>query len=780
MENSSEKIETIISFLRQNKYFTEEELQVLRNQFQDASDFFSQDKIAALKEAYTENDIRRFVFLVYHIAVDDYFSTKRGIRKFLYTDNLILPNPLNYAVCDEEIEKAKQIIKSAIDYFRKMEKSESDGHYNKDVCSKIADELIQIFLFYDVMYDNHKKNEERLNIQAFLKHSLAEIIRSTLVYHQDQMRLARRTQEMMLDGKGFITGMESRVTDRSSDMYSDIKVAIGDSFEQLIEQMDALFRYVYFLKSDDFKDSDGWKRGFLIPYESKDFKELTLLCMGDVLYEKIENRFRYTEAEITTAKDPNGVLVFVFGIGDVDAYKIHIAAGLRREHSFLFQKSILALDSERLSKNDGADTHFYQEYFRVSERLDVSNIESFHFDNTEYAQLEKLLDSSLIALRERTKDYYFKREFSNIKVESYLNAYVYLYTLSKVYYAAALKWMDEEDINTYSVLIPFVNIQYLYQEFSNLYSHISYKNAKELINCFVFDNKISKDKSKGDLFTRPLVKVNKDKILLSEALIDQMNLERNIEVLLESYNVDISPVGKDMEKRVIKSLSAIDAISVNTVPVEFLAFDSRNVEFDCIATFDDYLMLIEMKSLYTPYSDFDLFKRRKTVKEGVEQVNRRAQIVRYDWEKIKKAVDIKLPKNPYPEEKIIKIVCTDIGDFTSLEIDGVIITDETTLLKYFTNPYVNGMISMANEIQNFQQQVLWKKDGRPTADEFIEYLHNPDTIKFILDAMGSEIKPLYLHDGCKAIAFDDITINYDPWLELGKQFLLQNSGIIDE
>ena len=258
-----------------------------------------------------------------------------------------------------------------------------------------------------------------------------------------------------------------------------------------------------------------------------------------------------------------------------------------------------------------------------------------------------------------------------------------------------------------------------------------------------------------------------------------MNLIRNIEVLLESYNVDISPVGKDMEKRVIKALSAIEAISVNTVHVEFLAFDSRNVEFDCIAIFDDYLMLIEMKSLYTPYSDFDLFKRRKHVKEGVEQVNRRAQIVKYDWDKIKKAVDIELPMEPYPEEKIIKIVCTDIGDFTSLEIDGVIITDESTLLKYFTDPYANGIVSIAGEIQNIHKRVLWKKNGRPNVDEFIEYLHNPVTVKFILDAMGSEIKPLYLHDGCNGMAFEDITINYDPWAEWGRQFLLKNAEITD-
>lgn len=795
MDNISEKIESIISLLRQNKFYNEDQIQALQRKIQEISD--SLDKVTMLKEAYIAGDIQRCVSLIYWIAIEDHFSDQHGIRKILYTDNQILPNPMNYKVTDDEIMKVKQIVAASISYFTKVGDFGSDGHFGSGIYSQIANQLSQILIFYDVIYCNYKKNEEHLTAQPYLNYSLSEIIRSVLVYHQDQMRLARRVALTEQNSQSFITGMEGRVADRPSDMYSNIKVSMEDNFEQLIEQMDALFRYIYYLKPDDFEDLDSWSKEFLAPYESVDFEELSLLCMGDVFYTKLENRFRYAESKITTTRNLNGVPTVVFGIGDVDSYKIHIAAGLRREHNFSYQMGIMTMLRETLQKKwgetvplpskdgedgDGALVHdnpdmlFFQEYLLASERLDINDVESFHFNKAEYARLEECLKPHLYALEICSKKYDFKCVFSNITVKDYLNAYVYLYTFSKVYYVAALKQMDENDLATYSVLTPFVNTKYLYQEFSNLYSNLGYKKAKKLIDCFIFDNKISRDKHKGDLFSRPLVKVNKEKILLSEALIHQINLERSVEVLLESHDVDISYVGKDMERRVIKALSTVDAIAVNTAHIDFMAYDSRNVEFDCIATFDNYLVLIEMKALFVPYSDFELFKRRKTLKEGIKQVNRRAKIVQYDWEKIKKAANIKLPQNPYPEERIIKIVCTDIGDFTSLEIDGVIITDESTLLKYFKNPYINGTISTMDGIDNIREQILWKQNGRPTVDEFIEYLHNPDTINFILDTMGESIKPLYLHNGCNAIAFEDITIDCDPWAKLGKQYFLKNDG----
>ena len=44
-----------------------------------------------------------------------------------------------------------------------------------------------------------------------------------------------------------------------------------------------------------------------------------------------------------------------------------------------------------------------------------------------------------------------------------------------------------------------------------------------------------------------------------------------------------------------------------------------------------------------------------------------------------------LPPEPYPEERIIQLVCTNIDSFTSLEIDGIRIVDESVLIRFFSD-----------------------------------------------------------------------------------------------
>ena len=92
------------------------------------------------------------------------------------------------------------------------------------------------------------------------------------------------------------------------------------------------------------------------------------------------------------------------------------------------------------------------------------------------------------------------------------------------------------------------------------------------------------------------------------------------------------------------------------------------------------LLLFEFKSVLIPYDESEVLKREGVIKEGVEQIKRRCEIVKYDWDKIRENVNISLPEKTYPEDRIIKLVCTNVYDFTTLVIDGIMITDESTLL----------------------------------------------------------------------------------------------------
>lgn len=218
----------------------------------------------------------------------------------------------------------------------------------------------------------------------------------------------------------------------------------------------------------------------------------------------------------------------------------------------------------------------------------------------------------------------------------------------------------------------------------------------------------------------------------------------------------------------IDRLEGIKGISVNTNHIQFGAYDGRDVEFDFLGTLEDYLLLFEFKSVLIPYDESEVYKREQVIKEGIEQIKRRCDIIQHDWDTIRSMVNIDLQETPYTDDKIIKVVCTNIYDFTTLQIDGIRITDESTLLKYFTDPFV-AMYSKDSEVTEIlSAEFLWKM-GKPTALEFIEYLDNPVTVGNIPRCFQEEMKIIPAFEGDYLIAFKDVFLEKDPFREIINQ-----------
>ena len=133
-------------------------------------------------------------------------------------------------------------------------------------------------------------------------------------------------------------------------------------------------------------------------------------------------------------------------------------------------------------------------------------------------------------------------------------------------------------------------------------------------------------------------------------------------------------------------------------------------------------------------------------------------------EKIKELSNIDLPDEPYSEEKIIKVVCTNIYDFTTLKIDGVHITDESTLLKYFTNPFVEFYSKGKDATQLIDADFIWA-EGRPTVGEFLKYLDKPVTVGKIPECFEDEFKIIPAFEGDYFIGFKDVILAKDPYRE---------------
>lgn len=749
------------------------EKEALLQRIQDVEDDVAEDQTEIFKQAYSDGDIRRCVRTVINIAKEDWLYYRRGLRKTLYTEGNLFKNPLNYGFNTDDYEKTRQILLLSISNIDRLSKAE-DSYIPKERAESSCKELVQLIFLYECLYINRVQNEKRLNESAFLKLSLPQIFQSFLVFFQSQYNLAREKMANIWHSQEYITGFESQVASERSAFNPDVFVSLGDSFEQSLEDIDTLFRYIFYLKSGETVSADDAKKGFTSSYVSPEYSMLDVLSMLDVFFSRMEASFRYSEWNIGIAKNPDGKECYCFFPSDEKPYKTHIAAGLRNKHNFMVEaanenmKEIMNGQPQRMSgSSDGAKQlpgGFYSEYLSVSKNLDVKNIEEFHFDREDYNLLVSYVEPVIASTRKRNKPYYFMVRFNDMCVDEYLDTYVFLYTLSKVFYCAAVKYGIQED------LVPMIDLDYLYNEYATV-SGLKKEKARKLINFYVFDKTVARDKRAGDVFTNPLISVGTGMVLLSEGLMDQVNLDRNIEVFLDRNNVDLAPMGKELEKKLVEKLQEADNLAVNTNIIKFMAYDGRNVEFDFLATLDDFLIIIEMKSLLRPYDDDELYRRYKRVMEGVDQVNRRVKIVQKDWKKIKELASIKLPNEPYDEEHIIKVVCTDIYDFTSLMFDGVVVTDDATIIKYFTNPYVQGILDMQEKGSKFlKKKVLWGDKGRPSAEELVSYLHNPDTMDYFVECIESEWNNIPVFEEYKPIAFQDMVLKEDPLRHLAEKY----------
>lgn len=722
---------------------------------QDLEDDLSENQAEIFKKAYRDGDLRRCVRAVVNIAQNDYYVHKRGLRNALYTEGNLINNPLNHGFSQDDYEKTIRILYNSMNYLNRLVEEE-DSLVNEQMAEEYSKELLQLYYLYECMFHNRIQNEKRLNELGFLKNSLAQIFQSILTFFQSQYNLSREKELQILKEQGFATGFEIQVASKSSSQNPNVKVSIADSFEQLIEDMDALFRYIYYLKAKDPEQlkCDLSHHEFLTPYESSEYMILDDLALLDVLFNKLEALFRFSKWRLKKYKMPEG-MVYTFEPDNDKAYKTNLAATSREKHRFMIEAQLRMAERGRFSRN------LFHEYVQVSERMDLNEVDSFHFDKREYAILAEYMNPILETEKRLSKPYYWTCNINGYHMEDYWNAYVFLCTFSKVYNCKAVA------NNKLDTLVPTIKLGYLYEEFSNVTGY-EYYLAKELIDCFVFNGKISRNKRFGDMFTRPLISIDTDTVLLSEALISQINFKRNIEVLLDWNNVDLAPMGKELEKKLIRDLSNEGVIAVNTNKIEFMAFDGRNVEFDFLAVMDDYLLLIEMKSLLRPYDDDEIYRRKKTLSEGVNQVLRRVRIVQHDWEQIRDQASVLLPDKPFNEEHIIKVVCTDVYNYTGLEERGVIITDDATVLKYFLNPYIEGhMIDHGKYNKVLQMHSLWK-DGKPSAQEFIKYLHSPVTMNYLIESYESEWKPLPVFEDYYKVSFRDMAIKENPMNKLAE------------
>lgn len=720
-----------------------------------------------MKENYEKNDVEKCItnllllVMIYNKQIKDGIPYNHDLKHLLFKSNFIR-NPMGMKYTKDDYEKTTRILIEIIQIIRGIGDEDSDAldELEKELLldERITKDIITMSVYTECFYKMNSINSRRIEESAFSQIVFVEQLISILVFYQDQIRLLRKKYSDF-SGQDYLTGLELLVSDQQVQYYDEIKCSIIDNQEAMLESINELVHYLYYRYGNELKteikDADV-NVELIHPYENKKYEEYFYIADQRHLMKRVEEGIRYGYYDFEDMhREQNGSIMYAFSLEDEEKYKARSIGIFRREYQIRSFMMMAANSSMTLQLENEQLMLLAEELLKTQcEENTFLNINDFHPDKDTFFKAEGVAKIKEAVVETLTKTYYLDLDVKSVNIRDLLVTYRYLYTLSEIKYIVSLKMINEENQSTYMKELSIVNITYLVSELSRIHGYEK-AYAEKLIDRFVFHEKKNRD---DDIFAQPLLKISKSQVILSQALIEQVNLDRFIERQFIRFKKDVSEVGHIFEKEFIESLvrgysntvlnvehKNIPNFSVNTNNVMYDAFDGKQIEFDVIAVLGDYLVLTELKAIMTSYELNELEERKRNVKEAVAQLQRRAESVKYDWEKIRERVSIELPEIPYDEEHIILVACTDAYDYTPLKYENVFVTDESTFLKYFTNPYVSAIQSGEGQAEIYNFKNLWKK-GYPEANEFMEYLKNPITTQAFSDAIEKVFLPVPVID----------------------------------
>ena len=696
------------------------------------------------KNALNESDVS----LAANILTELYIENPDKFKKSLLLSNS-LPEPLGRSFTDKKLETLQLALILAGEQL--IEKGIHILNFTRD--------FAQLTQTIEIISKNAKSNQERLLSCDFFNYSLSEQLQMFCIYIEDQYRLSTETRT---NNKNFITGMESEVAKFDADNVKGVKISETDRHETLIEIADTLFRLLYHNGKKTIENEVNFEHENITPYEIGSFEEIIYLALQRNLLVDMWGKFKYRDWELKVI-EKNGITHQLFIPCIKEDYKKERIAINR----YIYQDHININQQHRRNlKANNKSANYINE---LSNGLDVTNIQAlFQLEKNSFFKANVIFKNSINGQLKTLDTIYYDIDYRGIKLIDLIKGFEYLTTIAFIYQEAVSKTFDQDEVSHYKMLSPILEKESLIEQFSHLFD-MDYVIAQKVINILTFS-----DTPLLDVFSQPLIYAGRNKVIFCPTLILQMHFKRIIEMLATELKIDVSKKGTDFEKELRFILSFNPCIQVNTNKIEFKAYDNKDVEFDFIGLFNDHLLLIEFKHLRIPYSDKTKKNALDNIDFGIEQVNRREKILKHDWEKIKEQCSFGLPNEP--PEKVIKLVCTNIFDFSTIIREGVEIIDSSSLLKFFMSPEIKGT-SLGSEINEVVIQKLWKEDY-PSVEEFKSFLECPVAIQPLVNCFEEGAKPIAkIKNNDYNINFFDYSLVKDPFENIDPEIFESKSTI---
>jgi len=684
------------------------------------------------------------------ILSDLYISKPSSFRKRILLMN-ILPEPMS-----RNYEKRQYLLDRFKEACTKAEGLISQTEYNVNEFIYEYNNLIKTI---EDFYHLYNSNNSLLNNSNFGKRTMEEHFRTMCVFIEDQSRLLWDHQRQ--HGKTAKTGYEDSLAtvEGLSSAYSP-----REARELLIENAQTIFRllhYKYRKDKSSCNDINNW-----LPYKDSDFEIIVRLAEHKNFLDILWARYKYRNWINEERKDDVG-----------DSYNLIYPSNLKyfkKEKASIFRYQIkgIAETYSRLSLSKKA-----QEAIcilgKIARTVDIKNFNTiYRLNKKDYKKLKlfthEVLKNEYKDLAETLLSNYNELKIGinkELSIGNFIHVIEYMLIIAKLFDTSLINKGNFDQEENIKLQAPIIIKDDLIRHFCKLHE-IEYSCAEKYFELLIFN---SKSQSQLDLFSQPLVDIGGSRLIFCPTIVQILSVNRIINQQLRLWKTDIAHKGKEFEEKIKLYIKKHTNFYIAEEKIEFDACDGKAVEFDLFGYLDGYVVLIEMKCVTRPYEDKEYFEVENTIKEAIDQLKRRVNIVMKDWETIRDISGMKLPPTPPAANKIIKIVCLNVFGFTGIEMDDVFITDYSALTRFFRNSAVN-MIVQNGENRHIRNVANLWSGTNPSIIDLIQYLKNPYGIALIETGLQPEWRSIFkLSNSDKSFHVFDFILEEDPLNMLMKE-----------
>lgn len=621
-----------------------------------------------------------------------------------------------------------------------------------------------LILSINIISSLNDSNNGELYKDGLFDIPVKQMIHMLCVFLENQNRFTDIELTQKLGKNGYIDMMQSDVADITVDSGSNI--SLTDNIEAGIEIAKSLIAYLFYMGRKEM-DNEYVRPVDVSPYNLPNINKISKLGLHRQTLDLIWEKVKYQNWR-PKAFSQSGEIIRYFQPQNKNDFRLARAAierGIYKDRIEIFNNLSKESINEEL-------LFVYNTTKEVSKSIDLFNVDTlFEINKEVYVECINhqwnqnsihIKDLSYISDKFLESNYFGRNKSINFIM--YLNFVYYLQILGKIYSGRSHHNFEVNNRENYRFLAPVVAREKLISHFISLYEYDE-EVVTELVDLLTYKPKPKSKKVKylGDLFSQPMVYVGVNDLILVPAITEQLNIARMIEQQISLWEIKVSKKGFGFEDEIIKMLQLCPLLNVNVNKIKFEAYDGESVEFDFIGTFEDKILLIEMKCIRKQYSPKEYYLREKDVLYGVEQVNRRVKVLMEDWEEIRKRASIKLPPNPPAENDIIKLVCLNVLDFTGRQIDGVSIIDESMLLKYFLSGETQAKSISIKGSSVLQTKSIWSK-GYPTVEELLAFVKMPVAVQGFYESLEEQRRWLMLvKESDFKIGFCDFVLFKNPF-----------------